>query len=66
MAVVAYHCALEFHFRGLLTVKGGIAVDFFFCLSGFVLAYAHHDPLRNRRLSASSFFVGDMCASSRS
>lgn len=45
MAVVLYHAGLSFDLPRLLVVHGSIAVDFFFCLSGFVLSFAHQDQL---------------------
>lgn len=45
LAVVGYHTALGLNLPPSLTIHGNIAVDFFFCLSGFVLAFTHQDQL---------------------
>jgi peptidoglycan/LPS O-acetylase OafA/YrhL len=57
IAVIAYHAGSMLHLRGLYIVKAAIAVDFFFCLSGFVLAHAHDADLRSGSLEAPGFFV---------
>lgn len=55
MLVVLYHSPLElqtrFHFP-----NSYLAVDFFFCLSGFVVAYSYEDRLR-QQLRLSDFAV---------
>src|SRR5215475_2856791 len=55
ISVVAYHAGFELHLRGLLTVKAHVAVDLFFCLSGFVLAYAHDEEIRAGALNGVQF-----------
>ena len=46
LMVVAYHIGIVLDFPRWMTVHGNIAVDFFLCLSGFVLAFAHERQLR--------------------
>ncbi len=46
LMVVAYHIGIFLKFPSGMTVHGNIAVDFFLCLSGFVLAFAHERRLR--------------------
>ena len=57
VAVVAYHAGVELDLRGFLTVKGDPAVDLFFCISGFVLAFAHDKDIVERRLTATKFAI---------
>jgi peptidoglycan/LPS O-acetylase OafA/YrhL len=57
IAVVAYHAGIALNLRGVLTVKGDPAVDLFFCISGFVLAYAHDADIVEGRLTAIQFAV---------
>jgi peptidoglycan/LPS O-acetylase OafA/YrhL len=57
ISVVAYHAAFEVHLRGLLTIKAWVAVDFFFCLSGFVLAFAHDHEIRHDSLTVQRFLA---------
>ena len=37
--------------------SGYVAVDLFFCLSGFIIAYSYGDKLRCNRMTPSEFFV---------
>jgi peptidoglycan/LPS O-acetylase OafA/YrhL len=57
LAVVAYHAGLEMGLRGLFTIKATVAVDFFFCLSGFVLANSYDDKIKNGTLRIWNFVV---------
>jgi peptidoglycan/LPS O-acetylase OafA/YrhL len=57
IAVVAYHAGIALNLRGFLTVKGDPAVDLFFCISGFVLAFAHDTDIVEGRLTAIQFAV---------
>jgi peptidoglycan/LPS O-acetylase OafA/YrhL len=57
ITVVAFHAGLQLHLRGLLIVKANVAVDFFFCLSGFVLAFAHDNQIRTGSLTTAQFLV---------
>ncbi|CAN5178528.1 hypothetical protein BH10PSE10_BH10PSE10_05600 [soil metagenome] len=57
MAVVAYHAVVALHLRGALTVKADPAVDLFFCISGFVLAYAHDNDIVEGKLNAVKFLT---------
>ena len=57
MAVAAYHAGVFLHLRGALTIKGDPAVDLFFCISGFVLAYAHDKNIVEGRLIPTKFLV---------
>ncbi len=47
IAVLLYHVRSMFRVPGLFT-HGYLAVDFFFMLSGFVIAYAYEERLRER------------------
>lgn len=40
-----------------LLSRGGMAVDFFFMLSGFVLAHAHHEAIVTHQLKARVFLI---------
>ncbi|MDN5556859.1 MAG: acyltransferase family protein, partial [Acinetobacter sp.] len=46
---------------GILTIEWlnhtYIAVDFFFCLSGFVIMAAYKDKLMSRKITVTDFFV---------
>jgi peptidoglycan/LPS O-acetylase OafA/YrhL len=57
LAVVGYHAGLEMGLRGVFTIKASVAVDFFFCLSGFVLANSYDDKIKNGTLSIWNFVV---------
>ncbi len=57
MAVVAYHAGIALNLRGLLTVKANPAVDLFFSISGFVLAFAHDADIVDGKLTAIPFLV---------
>jgi peptidoglycan/LPS O-acetylase OafA/YrhL len=57
IAVVAYHAGIVLNLRGSLTVKADPAVDLFFCISGFVLAFAHDTDIVEGRLTAIQFAV---------
>ena len=47
-----------FNYAGLaLFTSAHVAVDFFFCLSGFIIAYSYEDKLRCSRMTPSEFFV---------
>jgi peptidoglycan/LPS O-acetylase OafA/YrhL len=56
---IAVICVMLFHYfsaAGLALFSSGyVAVDFFFCLSGFIIAYSYGDKLRNR-MTPSEFF----------
>jgi len=58
---VAAVAVVLLHFGGYgryqITQHGYLAVDFFFMLSGFVLAYAYGDRLGSRAMSPGRFFV---------
>ncbi|RZK67402.1 MAG: acyltransferase, partial [Pedobacter sp.] len=46
LAIVAFHfLEVVFEFSKNFLGHGFLAVDFFFCLSGFVIAYAYDDRL---------------------
>ncbi|RZK17378.1 MAG: acyltransferase, partial [Pedobacter sp.] len=46
LAIVAFHfMEVVFEFSKNILGHGFLAVDFFFCLSGFVIAYAYDDRL---------------------
>jgi peptidoglycan/LPS O-acetylase OafA/YrhL len=53
-AVVTYHAGVGLKLHWLVP-RGYLAVDFFFVLSGFVLARAYGERLANRRVSAVEF-----------
>jgi peptidoglycan/LPS O-acetylase OafA/YrhL len=55
VSVLLYHAG---HWRGMpfLATNSGLAVDFFFCLSGFVLSYAY-DARLSRDMSVARFMV---------
>lgn len=55
LIVVLYH--LPTAFRGTLFGSGDLAVDFFFGLSGFVLAHAYLDRLADGRMDTREFMV---------
>jgi peptidoglycan/LPS O-acetylase OafA/YrhL len=55
IAVVAYHFGVRSELPFLMP-RGYLAVDFFFVLSGFVLAYAYHERLRDG-LAPGAFMV---------
>ena len=55
LIVVLYH--LPTAFRGTLFGSGDLAVDFFFGLSGFVLAHAYLDRLASGRMGLREFTV---------
>ena len=55
LVVVLYHLG-EYELEPQLVPGGYLAVDFFFVLSGFVIALAYEDALR-RRMSWTSFLV---------
>lgn len=62
LLVVFYHINEGFAFSAGIPViehfnHGYLAVDFFFLLSGFVLAYAYDDRLRNGKLTLRKFFT---------
>lgn len=62
MRGVAALAVALFHFthlasRGEHSPNGVIAVDFFFCLSGFVIAYAHDQQLREASLGRGRFMA---------
>lgn len=57
LMVVAYHIGLFLRFPSGMTVHGNIAVDFFLCLSGFVLAFAHERRLRENGGALVRFLV---------
>lgn len=46
LTVVLYHIGIFFKFPNGMILHGNIAVDFFLCLSGFVLAVAHDRRFR--------------------
>ena len=58
IGVVAYHAGSMLSTPSMLTVHGNIAVDFFFALSGFVLAMAFERRLAYNTVSAKSFVAG--------
>ena len=58
LIVVLYH--LPTAFRGTLFGSGDLAVDFFFGLSGFVLAHAYLDRLASGRMGLREFMVARM------
>lgn len=58
LIVVLYH--LPTAFRGTLFGSGDLAVDFFFGLSGFVLAHAYLDRLGSGRMGVREFMVARM------
>ncbi|HUD34107.1 MAG TPA: acyltransferase [Variovorax sp.] len=55
LVVVLYHLPPDF--RGTAFGSGYLAVDFFFALSGFVLAHAYLDRLASGRMSLREFAV---------
>lgn len=54
LAVVLYHCGERFDLA-YLCPHGYLAVDFFFILSGFVIAHAYYDRLRSDDLGLLRF-----------
>jgi peptidoglycan/LPS O-acetylase OafA/YrhL len=58
---IAAICVMLFHYFSAAGValfsSGYVAVDFFFCLSGFIIAYSYDDKLRCNRMTPSEFFV---------
>lgn len=54
LGVVLYHAGAGLHLPWLVP-RGYLAVDFFFVLSGFVLARAYGERLADRRMSGLSF-----------
>ncbi len=57
VGVVLYHLSERLDLRTLLTAHGYLAVDFFFVLSGFVLARAYSGRLADRRIGISQFYL---------
>jgi peptidoglycan/LPS O-acetylase OafA/YrhL len=57
IAVAAYHAGIAVDLRGFLTVKASPAVDLFFCISGFVLAFAHDADIVDGNLTAAAFLL---------
>jgi peptidoglycan/LPS O-acetylase OafA/YrhL len=53
IVVVVHHMTLPYNLK--LFPNGHLAVDFFFALSGFVVAFAYQDKLINSRLSVWEF-----------
>jgi peptidoglycan/LPS O-acetylase OafA/YrhL len=56
VSVVLYHASTALGIHGL-AARAYLAVDFFFVLSGFVLAYAYEARLRMRVLTPPAFFA---------
>lgn len=55
LSVAFLHCSISFGFE--FSNHCYLAVDFFFCLSGFVIAYAYEHKLANGSLSYREFIV---------
>lgn len=58
---IAAICVMLFHYFGAtgvpFFVSGYVAVDFFFCLSGFIIAYSYGEKLRSGMTPAHFFVV---------
>ena len=55
IVVLFYHVSKVGGATTRLFAHGHLAVDFFFMLSGFVLAYSYDDRLKSERLAAGTF-----------
>jgi peptidoglycan/LPS O-acetylase OafA/YrhL len=58
---IAAICVMLFHYLGgagiPLFSSGYVAVDFFFCLSGFIIAFSYGDKLASNKMAPSEFLV---------
>jgi peptidoglycan/LPS O-acetylase OafA/YrhL len=58
---IAAICVMLFHYLGgagiPLFSSGFVAVDFFFCLSGFIIAFSYGDKLASNKMMPSEFLV---------
>lgn len=58
---VAAICVMLYHYLGPIGLhflpSGHTAVDFFFCLSGFIIAFSYGEKLASNRITLADFFV---------
>lgn len=57
IAVCAYHLSMNLEVPGMFLVRGQIAVDFFFILSGYVLALSSEQRIVNGQIGRGRFII---------